>query len=241
MENIALMNRNWTNRIRFLMDECLPPIIRDNRWFMYPFYYFAYRGKYISTLMDFKRKYFEWQPAQLQQFYEKIQSISSNRQTDISAGGIRIIMDHCKDKIESVLDVGCGKGYLLGKIQQAYPRIKLQGVDFVTRQLPENVSFIEAAATSLPFPDKTFDLVLCTHTIEHIYEAGDLVKELKRVARKKIIIITPKQRYFYYTLDEHMRFFPQKEMLTSLVEMEKYDCSNVEGDWVYIGYMPAKS
>lgn len=236
------MNRKWTNKIRFLMDECIPPFIRDSRWFMYPFYYFAYRGRHIAALMDFKRKYFEWDPVQLQQFYEKIQSISSDRKTDISAGGIQTIMEHCSDgHIGSVLDVGCGKGYLLGQIQQAYPGIKLQGADFVNRQLPENVSFVEAEATCLPFADKTFDLVLCTHTIEHIYKAGDLVKELKRVARKKIIIITPKQRYFYYTLDEHILFFPQKELLTSLVEMEKYDCSNIDGDWVYIGYVSAKS
>lgn len=208
---------------------------------MYPFYYWAYRGKHIATLMDFKQKYFEWDPAQLQQFYEKIHSISSDRPTDVSANGIRLILDHCGEDVESVLDVGCGKGHLLGLIKEAYPGIKLQGADFVTRKLPEDISFVMAEATCLPFADKAFDLVLCTHTIEHIYNARELVKELKRVARKKIIIITPKQRYFYYTLDEHILFFPQKELLTNLVAMEKYDCSNIEGDWVYIGYMPAKS
>lgn len=223
------------------MDECLPPFIRDSRWFMYPFYYWAYRGKNIAAVMDFKRNYFEWDPGQLQQFYGQLHSISSDRPTDVANSGIRIILEHCKDNIGSVLDVGCGKGYLLRQIQQACPGIQLQGVDFVDRQFPENIPFIQAEATSLPFADKTFDLVLCTHTIEHIHKARDLVKELKRVARKKIIIITPKQRYFYYTLDEHILFFPQKELLTSLVDMEDYDCSNIEGDWVYIGYLPTKS
>lgn len=235
------MNRKWTNRIRFFMDECIPPVVRDSKWFMYPFYYWAYRGKHITTVMDFKQKYFEWSPEQLQQFYEKIDSISSNRPTDVSARGVAVIKEHCKGQIESVLDVGCGKGYLLGQLQQAYPAMKCQGVDFVTRQLPSNILFAKAAATSLPFADKSFDLVLCTHTIEHIYNAWELVKELKRVARKKIIIITPKQRYFYYTLDEHILFFPQKELLTGLIEMENYECSNIEGDWVYVGYIPAKS
>ena len=240
MENIVSMNRKWTNRIRFVMDECIPPVVRDSKWFMYPFYYWAYRGRHIATMMDFKRKYFEWDAEQLQQFYAQIHSISSNRPTDVSANGIRTIIEHCADQVGSILDVGCGKGYLLSQVQQAYPAIKLQGADFVNRQLPGNIPFVQAEATRLPFADQTFDLVLCTHTIEHIYKARDLVKELKRVARKKIIIITPKQRYFYYTLDEHVLFFPQKELLTSLIEMEKYDCSNIEGDWVYIGYLPAK-
>lgn len=235
------MNRKWTNRIRFVMDECIPPVVRDSRWFMYPFYYLAYRGKHISTLMDFKRKYFEWNPQQLQQFYAKIHSISSDRKTDVSESGIHAIISHCGGSVGSVLDVGCGKGHLLSLVHQAYPELSLQGADFVKRDLPQSIAFVEAEATDLPFPDKSFDVVLCTHTIEHIYNAGDLVKELKRVARQKIIIITPKQRYFYYTLDEHILFFPQSEMLSSLVGLEQYECSNVEGDWVYIGYIPEKS
>jgi len=235
------MNRKWTNRIRFVMDECIPAVIRDSKWFMYPFYYFAYRGKHLSAIMDFKRLYFTWTPAQLQQFYAQIHSISSDRKTDVSRKGIEAVLEHCRPPVQSVLDVGCGKGHLLELIGEAYPELQLQGTDFVARQLPGHIAFAEAEATNLPFADKSFDLVLCTHTIEHIFKAGELVNELKRVARKKIIIITPKQRYFYYTLDEHVLFFPQAEMLSSLVDMGQYDCSNVDGDWVYIGYVSDKS
>lgn len=36
------------------MDECLPPIIIDNKYFMYPFYYYAYKGKNIKIVMNLK-------------------------------------------------------------------------------------------------------------------------------------------------------------------------------------------
>ncbi|QEC40521.1 class I SAM-dependent methyltransferase [Pseudobacter ginsenosidimutans] len=230
------MNRKWTNRIRFIMDECMPPLIRDRRWFMYPFYYFAYRGRNIGTAMDFKKHYFRWSPEQLQQFYSNINSISTNRKTDISEGGLKHILQHCSKHINSVLDVGCGKGFLLQLIHQHNPQLNLHGADFVA-QPAMPLPFTQTDARSLPFADQSFDLVVCTHTIEHIYNAHELVKELKRVARKKIIVITPKQRYFYYTLDEHINFFPQREILTSLMAMEKYECDLIDGDWVFTGYL----
>jgi SAM-dependent methyltransferase len=230
------MNRKWTNRIRFVLDECIPPAIRDSRWFMYPFFWFAYRGRNIPEKMDFKKKYFEWDSRQLQQFYENIKSVSTDRATDISPKCLEMIINHCAG-MDAVLDVGCGKGYLLKLIKEKYPAAQLHGVDFARGFSDPDIAFTKADAVQLPFADKQFDLVICAHTIEHIFNARDLVKELKRVAGKMLIVITPRQRYFYYTLDEHINFFPRKEYLTSLMDMNDYTCTNVEGDWVYIGHL----
>ncbi|NML22643.1 class I SAM-dependent methyltransferase [Pseudoflavitalea sp. G-6-1-2] len=231
------MNRKWTNRIRFIMDECMPSFIRNSKWFMYPFYYYAYRGHNIAAAMDFKKNYFKWTPAELQQFYENIQSVSTNRPTDISPNGLKFIIDQCTPDIASVLDIGCGKGYLLKLLHKHYPNLQLHGADFVEHAGVAEFPFTKADAKNLPIPDRSFDLVVCTHTIEHIYEADQLVHELKRIAKKKLIVITPKQRYFYYTLDEHINFFPEKELLTSLINMSNYTCTNIDGDWVYTGYL----
>lgn len=219
------------------MDECIPPVIRNRKWFMYPFFYYAYRGRNISQTMNFKKHYREWSPHQLQQFYESLNSISINRKTDISEGGLKLILKHCAGNVGSVLDVGCGKGFLLDLIQKHFPGIQLHGADFVAYPNHNKHPFTQTDARKLPFPDKSFDLVICTHTIEHISPAEDLVKELKRVARDKLIVITPRQKYFYYTLDEHVNFFPQQADLTSLMDMKVFECSNIEGDWVYIGYL----
>ena len=42
------LNRCFTNAIRLVLDELLLPILRDSRWFMYPFYRIAYRGNNVD-------------------------------------------------------------------------------------------------------------------------------------------------------------------------------------------------
>ena len=64
------MNRKITNVIRFIMDECLPPILRDSRWFMYPFFYYWFKGKNIELFMDFKSIAYDLTPAKFNKIYE---------------------------------------------------------------------------------------------------------------------------------------------------------------------------
>lgn len=49
------MNRNLTNAIRFILDECIPPIIRDSKLFMYPLFYIWFKGKNIEKVMNLNR------------------------------------------------------------------------------------------------------------------------------------------------------------------------------------------
>ncbi|MBO9635871.1 MAG: class I SAM-dependent methyltransferase [Chitinophagaceae bacterium] len=186
--------------------------------------------------MDFKKNYFKWTPEQLQQFYSNIRSISTNRNTDISTGGLKFILDQCQQGINSVLDVGCGKGYLLQLLNDRFPELELHGTDFVAHAGAAQFPFTLSDARKLPFAGKSFDMVVCTHTIEHVHDAHSLIDELKRIARKKLIVITPKQRYYYYTLDEHVNFFPRKEILTALLDLPEHECHLIDGDWVYIGF-----
>ncbi len=45
---VSEMNRKITNTIRFVLDELIPPIIRDSYWFMYPIFYIVYKGRILS-------------------------------------------------------------------------------------------------------------------------------------------------------------------------------------------------
>jgi ubiquinone/menaquinone biosynthesis C-methylase UbiE len=97
------------------------------------------------------------------------------------------------------------------------------------------VNFVEGFIERLPFPDKSFDIVTCTHTIEHIIHLKQALEELKRVARKQIMIVTPRQKYYFYTLDLHVNFFPTAELLNREIGLKDFSCKNIQGDWVYIG------
>jgi len=85
----------------------------------------------------------------------------------------------------SVLDVGCGEGYLLKK---AARRASLAlGVDVAesrlraTRDGPSELAV--ADGQRLPFADASFDRIICTETLEHVADAQLVLRELSRVLR----------------------------------------------------------
>jgi len=229
------MNRKTTNIIRTIMDEWIPPVIRDSKVFMFPFFWYAYRGKNIKTAMNFKRLVHKWSKKEYGNYYMGLNTISRNRKTDLSEGCIKHILKNIDKSSQTLLDVGCGKGYFLKRAESL--GLKLTGCDIVDKAefFGKETKLVKGLIEALPFKDNHFDVVVCSHTLEHIIDETTSIKELIRVAKKQVIITVPCQRYYYYTLDEHINFYPYKEKLTSLFNIEDYRCELIEGDWVYIG------
>jgi SAM-dependent methyltransferase len=89
-----------------------------------------------------------------------------------------------------VLDVGCGKGFLLYELTQVAPGIEVAGVDIseygIANAKPEIQAALQIAdAASLPFADKSFDFVLSLATLHNlaIAKLWSAVAEIERVAR----------------------------------------------------------
>lgn len=59
-----------------------------------------------------------------------------------------------------------------------------------------NVKFIDGDVQNLPFPDGSFDVVLCLAVIEHVKDPCLAVMEIIRCARKVCIILTPVENSF---------------------------------------------
>lgn len=88
---------------------------------------------------------------------------------------------------QRVLDVGCGKGFLLYELTQTVPGLKVEGVDIskyaIEKAKPEICDFVKVAdATSLPYPDHSFDLVYSINCLHNLY-CFDLYKALKELER----------------------------------------------------------
>lgn len=227
------MDRSITNMIRWGMDELLPACIRDSKLFMWPFYCLAYKTLKPSRYMNFKSAVFSMSSKEYSEFYSNLNSVSRNRKTDNNTHCIKKLLDDC-EAAKSVLDVGCGHGYLLSLIHDKYPSKHLVGVDLLSCAPYQDFKYVRSPADSLPFNDSEFDMVCCTHVIEHIVNPDNVMDELIRVARKTVVVVTPKQRPFYYTLDEHVNFFFYAEQLRRLVSGMRCDISNVHGDWYMV-------
>ena len=228
------MNREITNAARHFMDNWLPPVIRDNKFFMYPVFYYWFNGRNVDKVMNFKKDVFYMTEAEYADLYKNIVTRAKERPTDMNNASIEYVIAHADKRAETLLDVGSGRGYFLNVLAGRTP-FKLTGVDMSDHIPGLKANYVQGVIEKLPFPDKSFDIVTCTHTVEHIINLKQAIDELKRVARKQVIIVTPCQKYNFYTLDLHVNFFPTKEMLNREIGLKDYECVNMQGDWVYIG------
>lgn len=97
----------------------------------------------------------------------------------------------------SVLDVGCGKAYLLYEMLQLEPGLKVVGFDASIYGLqnahPEvkDKLFLYRAQDRYPFGDKQFDLVIslgCLHNLR-LFELSTALAEVQRVGKQGYVML----------------------------------------------------
>lgn len=192
-----------TGFINFIFDQCMPPVIRDSKLIMFPFFKLFF-GKNASIYINFKEKLLTLSKEDIGNLYKKTFNPSAvKRKTDLQARCIKIIESSIEGSL--ILDVGCGSGYLTKRLADKHQVI---GIDFKVETVKNsNPKFISGNILSLPFSNNSFDTVICTHVLEHIPNLQKAVEELRRVTRKKLIIVVPLQRPYLYTFNAHIHFF----------------------------------
>jgi SAM-dependent methyltransferase len=97
----------------------------------------------------------------------------------------------------SVLDVGCGKAFLLYELQLLLPAAKLVGFDVSRHGLasrhPDFFGELSVARAQDPFPfeDKAFDLVISLATLHNLRlpELQVALREVERVGRRAYVML----------------------------------------------------
>ena len=88
---------------------------------------------------------------------------------------------------DRILDVGCGKGFLLHDLQQTVPGLEVVGIDvsgYALRTAKEEIRhrLCHATASTLPFQNESFDLVISINTLHNLY-CYDLLSALREIQR----------------------------------------------------------
>jgi SAM-dependent methyltransferase len=202
------MRRESVNFIRYVLEEWIPPALRDSapmRWL-----FRAYWGRFVDDLEKFRANIHHTTPAEYADIYRRMPRIQQG--TDNSEACIARLAQLLTPG--AVCDVGCGTGYLLSELvrRSARPAAEFTGVDFqIEPGLDERIpgaAFREADIEALPFADREFSTVICTHVLEHVLDIGKTIAQLRRVTARRLLVIVPLEREYRFTFNPHVHFFP---------------------------------
>ncbi len=226
------LNRKSASHIRNLLDEFTPPIIGDSQWFMYLPMKLLFKDQ-ARTFMTLKEHALDISPTEFQKVYEQIAPVAIQRATDVNDECIAEILKSIKGK--TVLEAGCGNGFLAQKLSEHY---KVTATDIIIdkglKKKYSAITFKQANIEKLPFKDKSFDTVVTTHTLEHVQNIFQSISELRRVTKKRLIIVVPMHRPYKYTFDLHLHFFPYPTSLVAIMGNKKNSsCREIHGDLFY--------
>jgi SAM-dependent methyltransferase len=96
-----------------------------------------------------------------------------------------------------ILDIGCGKGFLLYELTQLLPGCEATGIDVSQHALKTAKEEIRPrlmrhrAQDPLPFPDQHFDLAISLTTLHNlpVQELNSALQEMQRVAKNKYLLV----------------------------------------------------
>lgn len=139
----------------------------------------------------YNKKYYQWQEY----------GFASTTRSDHK----RIIRLLNTKKIDNVLEIGCGLGILLTKIN-AKKKVGTETNDYaISESRKREITVIKNdAEKGLPFKDASFDAIILNEVIEHFRNPEKVLKDCFRILTRKgrIIISTPAKSFFAHNLTE---------------------------------------
>jgi ubiquinone/menaquinone biosynthesis C-methylase UbiE len=231
------VSRKTSLRAQRLLDDFIPPVIRDSRLLMGILLRLVF-GRHAKTFMSFKDRAHAMTEDEYASVYEEVAEVELHEETHLNQPCIEAILSRLRG--ETVLEVGCGQAYLAGKLAATN---EVTAVDILisekARRAHPTVTFREATVEALPYADNSFDSVVCAHTLEHVLDIRIAMNELRRVARRRLVIVVPRQRPYKYGFNLHLSYFPYRWSFPSqLGYHEDHELEDL-GDWLYVeNYQP---
>jgi ubiquinone/menaquinone biosynthesis C-methylase UbiE len=151
----------------------------------------------------------------------------------------------------SLLDMGCGTGWALGKVADVVNnKGSFYGIDISSKMIEkamlnfenrENFHFIKASADSVPLPDGGFDIIFSSNSYHHYLYPDKVMNEIYRLLKKggKIYILDPiADSWYLKILDKGIRLVEREHV--KMYSSKEYCRLMSEAGLKYLGYHQVK-
>lgn len=124
--------------------------------------------------------------------------------------------------LRSYMEIGCGTGFVLSGVAQAFPSAQIygsevfcEGLNFAARRV-KSAKFIQMDARRIPFVDE-FNVIGAFDVLEHIEEDRDVLTNMYRAIKLRggLIITVPQHPCLWSQIDDyacHIRRYTAKDL-----------------------------
>ena len=115
-------------------------------------------------------------------------------------GQVAGVIDSLRPK--NILDAGCGHGFVISTLSGHCPSTDFCGLDMsegaldYARRLVPAATLVRGDVTRLPFPEKSFDLVICFGVLPYVDQPRLALQEFGRVSRQHVLLAAPNEPWF---------------------------------------------
>jgi SAM-dependent methyltransferase len=124
---------------------------------------------------------------------------------------------------ESLLEVGCGTGFVLMGLREAFPAMRLVGSELYEEGLAfargrlRDAELVELDAREMPFRDE-FDIVAAFDVLEHVREDEEVLAGMRQASRPGggLILLVPQHPRLWSDLDvvaHHVRRYTRRGLV----------------------------
>lgn len=104
-------------------------------------------------------------------------------------------------EVKTMLDVGCGEGFITTKIAEAFPEIKIIAIDPEKQYIDYAKKFnslpnIKFKKDKLENIKEKFDLVISTEVLEHLENPYEMLATMIKLSKKYVLFSVPNEPFF---------------------------------------------
>jgi len=155
---------------------------------------------------------------------------------------IETIIENLKG--DSFLEIGCGEGYIIGRIKRMKPNARCVGLSNNPIEIKEakichpSVEFICIDVYDYE-PAEKFDTVILPEVIEHLDDPKKILAKARQIAKKRIIITVPNKNKIEN--EGHVQIYNKERLeryIKEVINPKSFKILPVAKDWYHLRRNP---